>query len=156
MNSLPPYRIECGKGAFSLEGNYPVFFGSEPIGKVQVLRQGLYYGFHCRCRLTGSVVCRLFGVWEGGEENLGVLIPMGDGFGLDTKLPAKRFPQGEIRFSVTPKGQTGNRTFYPILPEEPFGYIQRLKEGFLDRQNGQLGLAIGPVPQMDKVKPTGQ
>lgn len=125
-------------------------FGGQQVGKVQVIPSGLYLAFHCRCQLTGSVVCRLWAVYENHRESLGVLVPMGEGFGLDTKLPKKRFPEGKPTFLVLPKHEAAN--FAPISPEEPFAYIQRLKDGFLDRQDGQLGLSW----KEDSSSPTGQ
>ncbi len=124
-----------------MEGNYEVFFGGQAVGKVQVLRQGLYWQFHCRCRLSGEVVCRLCVQCGEKKENLGVVVPLGDGFGLDTRLAAKKLGQGKLTFSLVPKHQT-SAVFIPICPEEPFAYIQRLKDGFLARKNGQVGIFV--------------
>lgn len=123
-----------------MEGNYAVYFGNDQAGKVQVLRQGLYLVFHCRCRLSGSVVCRLEVSWGQGRESLGVLVPMDGGFGLDTRLPAKRIKGDKLRFEIIPKRDKQPETFVPIYPEEPFAYIERLKDGFLTKKNGQLGV----------------
>lgn len=127
-----------------MEGTYGVYFGSEPVGKVQVLRQGLYYSFHCRCRLTGSVMCRLEAACGDKRESLGVLVPMDGGFGLNTRLPVKRLGEGEFRFRILPRHDKPAEQFVPIYPEEPFAYIERLKDGFLARRDGQVG-AILPI-----------
>ncbi len=144
MNNRPPYCIECSKGALYLEGNYEVRFGREPAGKVQVLRQGLYYRFVCRCRLTGDIVCRLQVTCGSQKENLGIVVPMGDGFGLETRLPAKRLGQGDWVFSLVPKHEIVTGNFYPITPEDPFAYIARLKDAYLIRKEGQMGVTITP------------
>lgn len=125
-----------------MEGNYAVFFGREQVGKVQVLKQGLYYRFTCRCRLTGDVVCRLTVSCEDKQENLGIVVPIGDGFGLDTKLPVKRLGNGMMKFQLHPKHEIEIEKFTPIYPEEPFAYIARLKDSFLVRKNGQAGILI--------------
>lgn len=127
-----------------MEGNYEVYFGGQPSGKVQVLRQGLYYRFICRCQLTGDVICRLWVYCGDKHENLGVVVPTGDGFGLDTKIPAKRLGEGELRFTLGPKHEQAG-TFVPIYPEEPFAYIERLKDAFLVRKNGQVGVMIADM-----------
>lgn len=142
MNTTPPCCIGCSKGAFRLEGNYEVSFGAKTVGKVQVLRQGLYYRFICRCKLTGDVVCRLVVRCGNCCENIGVVIPTGDGFGLDKKLPAKRVGEGVPEFYLAPRHDTVNGKFVPIYPEEPFAYIARLKDAFLARQGGQIGVVI--------------
>ncbi len=125
-----------------LSENYGVFFGSQNVGKVQVEKQGLYYRFQCRCRLSGEVVCRLYVTAGDKQENLGVVVPMDGGFGLDTRIPAKRLGDGAMQFCLRPKHPKRQGQFYPIYPEEPFSYICRLKEGFLARQEGQIGLMI--------------
>ena len=121
-----------------------VFFGQLPSGKVQVLRQGLYYQFHCRCRLSGSGMYRLFVRCGSREENLGIVVPMDGGFGLDTRIPVKRLGEGEMEFKLVPKHpeHPGER-FAPIYPEEPFAYLDRLKDAYLARQGDQLGIMIG-------------
>ena len=124
------------------EGNYGVFFGNEQVGKVNVRRQGLYLQFQCRCRVTGKTVYRLRVRCGEKQESIGVLVPVNDGFGLNTKLPAKRFGNGNVEFLLVPKYEKENGIFVPIYPEEPFAYISRLKEAYLVRKAGQTGLLI--------------
>ena len=69
-------------------------------------------------------------------------MPVNDGFGLNTKLPAKRFGNGNVEFLLVPKYEKENGIFVPIYPEEPFAYISRLKEAYLVRKAGQTGLLI--------------
>ena len=135
-------------------GDYEVFFGNQQVGKVQVRRQGLYYRFICRCRLTGDVVCRLYITCGGQRENLGVVVPVGDGFGLDTRLPVKRFREGEPSFSLIPKHEMADARFAPIIPEEPFAYIERLKTSFLVKKYGQMGIMLDDHSVISS--PTGQ
>lgn len=125
-----------------MEGNYGVYFGNQIAGKVQVTRQGLYYRFHCRCQLNGGVVCRLCVSCGDRKENLGVVVPMDGGFGLDTKLPAKRIGEGKLDFSLIPKHAVSDGQFAPVYPEEPFAYIARLKDAYLEKRNGQVGVAF--------------
>lgn len=125
-----------------MEGNYGVYLANRLCGKVQVQRQGLYYRFVCRCSLSGNVVCRLKICFFDREQNIGVLIPMDDGFGLTTKIPVKRFSGKPVRFCVAPEQIREALTFVPIYPEEPFAYLERLKNAFLDVKNGQPGAMI--------------
>lgn len=111
----------------------------KPIGQVNISRQGLYYVFHCRCRLPEDQNVRLLAQCGEKEENLGVLVPMDGGFGLDTRRPVKRLGEGPITFVLA--GKTRPPRFAPIRPEEPFAYLQRLKDAYLEIQNGQPGAA---------------
>ncbi len=125
-----------------MEENYGVYFGKELAGKVQVVKQGLYYHFHCRCRLSGDVVCRLQVGCGRNRESLGIVVPMGDGFGVDTRLPVKRIGEGSMTFTLVPKHEAVSGRFVPVYPEEPFAYIQLLKNAYLVRQNGQTGVML--------------
>lgn len=129
-----------------MENSYELTIGGTPVGKVQVLRQGLYYCFHCRCKLSGSTVYRLRAECGDREENLGVLVPMGDGFGLDTRRPAKNLGEGALRFFLLPKHDSPSERFVPIRPEEPFAYLERLKNAYLETRGDQTGAVI---PQKD-------
>lgn len=135
-------------------GNYEVFFGNQQAGKVQVTRQGLYYRFVCRCKLTGDMVCRLYVSCGGQRENLGVVVPVGEGFGLDTRQSVKRFRAGEPSFSLVPKTEMASGQFVPIVSEEPFAYIERLKTSFLVKKYGQMGIIL--EDQREISSPTGQ
>ena len=125
-----------------MEGYYGVCFGRDMVGKVQVLQQGLYYRIICRCRISGEIVCRLMVSCGGKKENLGIVVPMDGGFGLDTRIPAKRLAVGTPEFILVPKYEASTDMFVPIYPEEPFAYISRLKDAYLTRKNGQLGIGI--------------
>ena len=109
-----------------MEGIYPVGFGQARVGKVEVRKQGLYYRFFCRCQISGDVVCRLVVSCGGKQENLGVVVPLEEGFGLEKTVPCKRLGEGEPEFQLVPRRERSMGTFVPISPEEPFAYISRL------------------------------
>lgn len=117
---------------------YPVYQGQEQIGKVRLEKQGLYYRLSCRCAVKDGMY-RLTASCGEKQENLGILLPMGDGFGLDTRLPVKRLGEGEFHFRIQ---HNSARTFVPICPEEPFSYIERLKKSFLEIKDGQMGIYV--------------
>ena len=138
----PPAAYSCGRGALLMEGTYGVYFGTKLAGKVQVRRQGLYYRFACRCRLNGEVVCRLRVTCGGRWENLGVVVPVDGGFGLETSLPVKSLGEGEPEFSLVPKHELPGGAMSAIYPEEPFSYIARFRRDFLDRQCRRTGIRL--------------
>lgn len=124
-----------------MEGFYELKFGGQAVGKVQVTRQGLYYRFRCRCRLSGDVISRVSILCDGKQDNLGILVPMGDGFGLDTGLAVKKLGQGRPEFLVMPVRPKGEK-FVPLRPEEPFSYLSRLKNAYLAERNGTIGILL--------------
>jgi hypothetical protein len=125
-----------------MDGEYEILMGNMPVGTAQVVRQGLYYLFQCNCGISGDVMCRVVVNCNGHHENLGILMPMGGGFGLTAKLAVKRLGKGKFRFRVLPKHQKCEYRFVPVYPEEPFAYLTRLKNAFLEVRNGQVGVVI--------------
>lgn len=89
----------------------------------------------------------MYWVWDDRRESLGVLVPEMDGLVLKKKIPVKRMGQGRCRFLISGEKMTETGNFYPISPEEPFRYIDRLKNGFLDSEHGKIGLRTGKHPE---------
>ena len=129
-----------------MEGSFEVRQGGRVAGKVQVIAQGLYVRIICRCQIEGSQVYRLFAISGSHQENLGVLVPDGDGFLLDKRIPAKRLGQGISFYLSAGSGHTEGK-FIPICPEEPFAYIDRLKTAFLESQGEIIGVRIKNYPE---------
>ena len=123
--------------------DYGISFGEKIVGRAQAERQGLYYHVTCLCGLSGEVMHRLEGSCGEKRADLGILVPMEQGFGLDTRFPVSRVGEGELSFRLRPRhDELGGRSFVPITPEEPFAYLERLKEAFLEIQNGKKGASI--------------
>ena len=92
-------------------------------------------------------MCRLEAFLGESRVDLGILVPMGAGFGLETRFPVSRVGEGALQFRIRPKGEAvSSRHFVPIIPEEPFSYLERLKDAFLELQNGKKGASL-PKPQ---------
>ncbi len=87
-------------------------------------------------------MCRLLLRQGEQQENLGILMPRGDGFCLECRVAAKKCG-GEIpTFQAMPSREELSGQFIPISPEEPFAYIRRLKEAFFQRRYGQAGIVL--------------
>ena len=117
---------------------YDIKLWDKPIGTAEVTREGLYYRFRCRCKLEMDAVCKV----SVGEISLGVLVPEGDSFVLNTRLPAKRFAEQPMDFQIVSERPVVQGRFIPIKPEEPFAYIERLKDAYLAQRDGQIGVII--------------
>lgn len=108
--------------------------GGEPVGKVFVERQGLYYRFRCRCCLTGNVMYRILACCGEDKQDLGILVPMEGDFGLQKRLAVKLFPEGTPRFLAVPRHRQLHAGFQDMSPQEPFSYIEEFKADFLSRK----------------------
>ena len=126
-----------------MEGNYPVYFGEQAVGRVQVKREGLYYRFSCRCRPAGGEMHRLWMICGEKETDLGLCVPMGyDSFGTEKRIPVKQCGPGEPTFCLRHKDDIFRGKFIPLSPEEPFQYIHRLETAFLEKRGTRLGIVI--------------
>ena len=125
-----------------MDGIYDIFRGPDKIGKAEIRREGLYYRFRCCCNLTGQVIYRLTATCDDRTENLGIPVPEGDAFYLETRLPVSRFGKGVPVIQAVPRHPQKQDTFVPISPEEPFGYIERLENAILEKREGQIGAVI--------------
>ena len=123
--------------------DYGVYFGEQSVGRAQVTKQGLYYHVVCRCNLSGEVMYRLEVSCGEKRENLGILVPEETGFGLDTRFPVSRVGEGTLSFCLLPRHDIlQGRKFIPAAPEEPFAYLEQLKDAFLAVQDGKKGISI--------------
>jgi hypothetical protein len=121
---------------------YDVYLGQESVGEVDAQVEGLYYRFQCRCKLSGEVVYRLLVSCGDHQENLGVLIPVGSSFGLNTRLALKRLGKGALQFRLLPKHPDLGDRFVPLGPEEPFSYISKLRYAYLQTRNAQKAVGF--------------
>ena len=123
-------------------GTYEVRLGERAVGSVLVEREGLYYRFSCRCSLSGAVMHRLLLRRGGQETDLGLCVPMAGGFGTEKRISVKQCGTGTPEFILRPKGADTRGKFIPLRPEEPFRYIHRLQNAYLERRGDTVGIVI--------------
>ena len=122
--------------------DYGLTVGGRDVGKVQLLKEGLYYRIFCRAELYGAVMYRLVAVTEGRRENVGILAPVSGGYGLERKLPCSRLSLEGLSFLLLPSHEPVEGKFVPISPEEPFSYLQKLQDLDLAKRSGEVGVVI--------------
>ena len=121
---------------------YEILRGSEAIGMAEVTREGLYYRFRCRCKLSGSVIYKITVQTGSNLRDLGVLVPENDVFILEKRVPAKYFGTDDLRFSAVPHSKSMKGVFIPVYPDEPFAYLARLRKAYMKKQNGITGIVL--------------
>lgn len=129
-----------------MDGSYDIFRGNEKIGKAQVTREGLYYRFRCVCSLTGEVVYRLIVTCAEKTENLGILLPDGDVFRLEKRIPASRFQTGKLIIKAVPGNLDRAGFFAPVKPDEPFRYLASLQTARMEQRGDQIGIIFEDQP----------
>ncbi len=125
-----------------MEGCYEITLAGEPVGTAKVTRRGLYYGIDCRCQLLRSNVYDLTAHWGNQAVHIGVPVPEGNSLHLGKTLPTKQAGQGSPVFTLTPRHEKMTGQFVPVYPEEPFAYLQRLQEAYLQVRQGQTGVVL--------------
>jgi len=148
-----------------MKEEFSVLYDRTPVGKAEVIRQGLYYRISSRYRLSSGEVCRLIVKWPGGWENIGIPVPEGDGFSLVKKVPVKKIPEADVSFQLIPAGtdpvepeqrkdtaedskeevilsvstdeMTKDTERRPISEDQPFDDLDRLENARLDTADGQ-------------------
>ena len=129
-----------------MEGVFDITLGGRPVGQAAVFREGLYLYFDCRCRLSGETVCRIRVRRGEKEADLGIPVPEGRDFVLRKKLPAKKLGDGVPEFWVAPKKVTLPENWVPVRAEEPFAYLSRLEDAYLEVRDGQIGINFREGP----------
>lgn len=125
-----------------MDEQHPIKLGDKIVGKAEVHREGLYYRIRCRCYELGKGVYRVTVACGGREESLGILVPEGLDFCVATRIPVKKIGEGLLSFSAVPKHGPVEGRFVPLSPEEPFRYIAALKNAYLAKRDGRIGLII--------------
>ena len=122
--------------------DYTVSVGNKQVGRVRMLREGLYYKIECRAELTGSISYRLTAVTDGARENIGILCPDGSGWSLTRKVPCKRLNPDNLKFLLLPSHEPMEGKFVALSPEEPFAYLEQLKDLYLKKQQDRMGVIV--------------
>ena len=139
MNIDPPDSIVLS-GGFIMELCFDVKRAEMVIGKVRVEKQGLYCKIKCKCVLDTSEVCKLHLSCFGADRNLGVLIPDGAYYVLETSIASKYVDLENPVFSITGLQTKNNGVFLPIDKNTPFPYIHRLESAKFLIQDGRAGV----------------
>lgn len=128
-----------------MQEEFAVLYNGIPVGKAEVIRQGLYYRISCRYRLDPAEICRLIVKWPEGWENLGIPIPDADGFSLVKKIPAKKIPASDLSIRLIPLGEvpTNDLTDGPVQTAVPS------EDASLEKADGALSV-LGEVPAEDR------
>ena len=134
-NGIPPYSIRCCKGVLVL---YNILLNDLVIGHVQVGRVGLYYKFWCICKFNDNKIYRIK-VSDGITEIvLGICVPEGDHFVLNTKIPVNRLQQDSLVFRAEPR----NESIFTVETGKSFSCLDKLETARLQNANGQVKMII--------------
>ena len=121
---------------------FDIILGNESIGKADVQKEGLYYRITCRCRLSGEVTYKVIASCGEQKADLGILVPENGAFMLTTRIPMKKLGEGAMLFRAEPRHPKLEGKFVPISADEPFSYLSRLENAYMQIRDGQIGVIL--------------
>lgn len=119
---------------------YDVYFMEQKAGQVTLKKEGLYWRINCRLQNIEKGYYRLNADNGSCIFDLGLCVPVSGGFGMNTRVSIKRIGEDNLRFFLKSGKSDKQDLFVPICAEEPFAYLQRLENAYLDRKDGILGV----------------
>lgn len=136
--------------------SYDVFWDGQAVGTAAFEKEGLYWKIHCRCDLPDGVPYCI--TLKAGEQiDMGLLVQEEDGLCLTKRIAMKRIGDAQPSFVVMRRDKKTQTQFKAIEPNEPFDYLENLKESRLEEQDGKLGIMLSkedPGPQIQGSDPT--
>ena len=121
-----------------------MYLRDERVGNATVLRQGLYCRVRCQCRFRREGFYRLHMVQGTQQRDLGILIPDGDSFVVDTSIKAMALQDQHLSFRIVQPGK--ERVFIPIVEGEDFLHLDKLRKASFENRNGVCGVMIPADP----------
>lgn len=115
---------------------YSVLLVGKKIGTADVEKRGLYYKIRCVCYLDGREPVHII-VSAEREVDLGLCVPNGKHYELNTSIPVKQVGEGELTFQAASKCRPLEMAV-PVTADEPFQYIMRLKDAYCVRRKNQI------------------
>ena len=112
---------------------FEIFFNEAVTGQAEMVKEGLYYKIHCTCSLPNSGIHRI--IISDGEitRDLGICVPVGDKFVLNTRVPVKNIKGDQPKFHLV----SGKHTAIPVATGKPFSALDKLETARLQVTNGQ-------------------
>ncbi len=133
-----------------MQKTYEILQMGKRVGTVEIAEQGLYVLLSCHCKQRFEGMQDLMVRTERGDIRLGLLCPEKNGMTLEKKLPRKELGKGTLEFYL--EGRNAVFDFVVVDPEKSFPFLRWIKEGRLDKRQGQYGILFPRKNIADKVE----
>lgn len=138
-NEVPPCGIYCRKGVCIL---YDIMMDTKVVGQAEVIKEGLYYRFTCKCTPPNDAVHRIL-VNDGVHtRDLGICVPTGEWFCLVCRVPVKYLTGEKLVFTLAPNEK---RTAVPVETDTPFPALDKLETAYLQENADSTEIVIDPA-----------
>lgn len=117
---------------------YEIIWENDIAGHARVTKKGLYYEITCRDRVNTPHRIELC---SGDKRtDLGICVPIENEYGFCTQIPVKRAGDGPFQFRLVAVQK--QERYIPVEIEQPFPFVSRLKDAYLYRREGEVGIRI--------------
>lgn len=121
---------------------YNILMGARVIGQAEVIKEGLYYRFSCKCTPPDAGMYRIV-VSDGcNKKDLGICVPTGERFCLVSRVPVKYLPGENLEFSLV---SNEKRIAVPVKNDMPFPALDKLETAYLQENGENTEIIIDPV-----------
>ena len=132
--NTPPLAAYNAAGGGVMMLQYCVVQNDISVGQVCLVKEGLYYLIHCQLNLTKPGTYRLWAQTGENSFDLGICVPYGGVFGLQTRIPVKKIDPQHLHFFL--KSGSKNQ-WVPVFEDQPFPCISYLEKGKLCMKEGK-------------------
>ena len=123
---------------------YDIMMDSQVVGQAEVMQEGLYYRFSCKCTPPDNSIHRIL-VGDGNNtKDLGICVPTGEWFCLVARVPVKYLPGENLSFTLV--SQTPQTAAITVKNDKPFLQLDQLESARLLENDGGFEVLIDPVP----------
>ena len=123
---------------------YEIYADSKVVGQAEVMKEGLYYRFSCKCTLPYEGIYRIMVTDGNNTKDLGICVPAGEWFCLVSRVPIKYLPGEKLEFALVPRER--HVSVIPVAENETFPALDMLESAHFQERNGNAEIVIDPVP----------
>lgn len=131
---------------------YDIYAGTQVVGRAEVIKEGLYYRFSCKCTLPDEGVYRIMVSDGNNTKDLGICVPTGEWFCLVSRVPIKYLSGDKLEFALVPKDR--QELVVPVVTDEPFEDLDKLESAYLQQTDGKSKIIIDPIPSPQDSDPS--
>ena len=127
-------------------GNYPVTQNECVVGAVETEAEGMYIRIRAQCTPPDRRVYRLVLLCGSQRIDLGVCVPEGNRFVVNTRIQKRMLDESALQF-ILETNQENEQQFIPVDWDKPFVYLDSLHLASFTIKDEVPGIIIQNCPK---------
>ena len=120
---------------------FNIRMGDAIVGRAEIIRKGLYYHITCTCNPPSNEIHRVIMTDGSVKRDLGICVPINDGFSLFARVSVKSFSQEQFHFELV----NGSKGEFVVSNDAPFAHLDKLETARLQQTDGQFVIIINSI-----------